>query len=101
MFAGRLALVFVAAALCLAGRTADAQSGPMGYWTPSWLGFGGNLNAGQGANTGSGFASLDDGGAVSSTRYNFPNWFVGVAFAAITTTALRPWILAASATPWA
>ena len=78
MFAGRLGLVFVAAALCLGGRTADAQSGPMSYWTPGWLGFGGNLNAGQGANTGSGFAGLDDGGAVSSTRYNFPNWFVGI-----------------------
>ena len=51
MFAGRLGLVFVAAALCLGGRTADAQSVPMTYWTPDWLGFGGNLNAGQGANT--------------------------------------------------
>ncbi len=78
MFAGRLGLVFVVAALCLGGRTADAQSGPMSYWTPGWLGFGGNLNAAQGANTRGGFAGLDDGGAVSSTRYNFPNWFVGI-----------------------
>jgi opacity protein-like surface antigen len=75
MFAGRLGLVFVAAVLCLAGRTAHAQSVPMTYWTPGWLGFGGNLNAGQGANTG-----LDGGGAGGSfaTRYNFSNgWFVG------------------------
>ena len=80
MFAGRLGLVFVVAALCLGGRTAHAQSVPMTYWTPGWLGFGGNLNAGQGANTQPGFASFDDGGAggLFATRYNFPNgWFVG------------------------
>ena len=80
MVAGRLGLVFVVAALCLAGRTAHAQSVPMSYWTPGWLGFGGNLNAGQGANTQPGSASFDDGGAggFSATRYNFPNWFVGI-----------------------
>lgn len=74
MFAGRFGLVFVAAALCLGGRTADAQSAPLTYWTPGWLGFGGNLDAGQGANTG-----FDDGGAGGfSSRYNFSNgWFVG------------------------
>jgi opacity protein-like surface antigen len=80
MFAGRLGLVFVVAALCLGGRTAHAQSAPLSYWTPGWLGFGGNLNAGQGANADGNFASFDGGGAggVSSARYNFPNgWFVG------------------------
>jgi opacity protein-like surface antigen len=80
MFAGRLGLVFVVAALCLGGRTAHAQSAPLTYWTPGWLGFGGNLNAGQGANTDGNFASFDGGGAggFSSTGYNFPNgWFVG------------------------
>jgi opacity protein-like surface antigen len=80
MFAGRLGLVFVVAALCLAGRTANAQSAPLTYWTPGWLGFGGNLNAGQGANTDGDFASFDGGGAggFSSTRYNFASgWFVG------------------------
>ena len=51
MFAGRLGLVFVVTALCLGGRTAHAQTAPVTYWTPGWLGFGGNLNAGQGANT--------------------------------------------------
>ena len=79
MFAGRLGLVFVVAALCLGGRTAHAQSAPMTYWTPGWLGFGGNLNAGQGANPQPGFAGFEDGGAGGfSSRYNFSNgWFVG------------------------
>jgi opacity protein-like surface antigen len=79
MFAGRLGLVFVVAALCLGGRMAHAQSAPMTYWTPGWLGFGGNLNAGQDANTQPGFASFDGGGAGGfSSRYNFSNgWFVG------------------------
>lgn len=79
MFAERLALVFAVAALCLGGRTAHAQSAPVTYWTPGWLGFGGNLNSGQGANEGGNFAGLGGGGAggFSSTRYNFPNgWFV-------------------------
>jgi opacity protein-like surface antigen len=79
MFAGRLGLVFVVAALCLGGRTAYAQAAPMTYWTPGWLGFGGNLNAGQDANTHGGFASFDGGGAGGfPSRYNFSNgWFVG------------------------
>jgi opacity protein-like surface antigen len=80
MFAGRLGLVFVVAALCLGGRTAHAQSAPLTYWTPGWLGFGGNLNAGQGANTDGNFAGFDGGGAggFSSTRSNLPNGlFVG------------------------
>jgi opacity protein-like surface antigen len=79
MFSGRLGLVFVVAALCLGGRTAHPQSAPVTYWTPGWLGFGGNLNAGQGANTDGNFASFDGGGAGGfATRSNFPNgWFVG------------------------
>ena len=79
MFAGRLGLVLVVAALCLDGRIAHAQSVPMTYWTPGWLGFGGNLNAGQGANTPDRFAGFDEGGAGGfSSRYNFSNgWFVG------------------------
>ena len=78
MFAGRLGLVFVAAALCLGGRTAHAQAAPMTYWTPGWLGFGGNLNAGQGADTQGSFASFDGGAGGFSSRYNFSNgWFVG------------------------
>jgi opacity protein-like surface antigen len=79
MFAGRLGLVFVVAALCLGGRTAHAQSAPMTYWTAGWLGFGGNLNAGQDANTQGSFTSFDGGGAGGfSSRYNFSSgWFVG------------------------
>jgi opacity protein-like surface antigen len=71
--------MFLIAALCLGGRMAHAQSAPMTYWTPGWLGFGGNLNAGQDANTQPGFASFDGGGAGGvSSRYNFSNgWFVG------------------------
>jgi hypothetical protein len=78
MFAGRLGFVFVVAVLCLGGRTAYAQSAPMTYWTPGWLGFGGNLNAGQGADTRGSFASFDGGAGGFSSRYNFSNgWFVG------------------------
>ncbi len=80
MFAGRLGIVLVVAALCLGGRAAHAQAGPMGYWSPGWLGFGGNLDAGEDANTHGRFAEFDGGGAggFSSTRYNFSNgWFVG------------------------
>ena len=80
MFAGRLGLVLLVAALCLGGRTAHSQSAPLTYWTPGWLGFGGNLNAGQGATTDGNFAGFDGGGAggFSTTRYNFSNgWFVG------------------------
>ena len=77
IFAVRLGFAFVMAALCLGGRPAHAQSAPVRYWTPGWLGFGGNLNAGQGASTDGNFSGSDAGG-FSSTRYNFPNgWFVG------------------------
>ena len=79
MFARRLGLAFVLLALCLGGRTAHAQSAPVTYWTPGWLGFGGNLNAGQGANIDGNFPGLGGSDAgFSSTRYNFSNgWFVG------------------------
>ena len=80
MFAGRLGLVFVVAALCLGGRPAHAQSAPVTYWTPGWLGFGGNLNAGQVTNTDGNFPGFggSEAGGLSSMRYNFPNgWFVG------------------------
>ncbi len=79
MVAGRLGLLFVAAALCLGGRTAYAQTASMTYWTPGWLGFGGNLNAGQDANTQGAVAGFEGGGAGGfSSRYNFSNgWFVG------------------------
>jgi hypothetical protein len=66
IFAGRLGLAILLAAICLGGRTAHAQVAPVPYWFPSWpIGFGGNLTAGQNANTYGNF-----------TSYNFPNgWF--------------------------
>jgi opacity protein-like surface antigen len=46
----------------------------MSYWTPGWLGFGGNLSAGQSANTQGRLAGFDDSGAGGfSSRYNFSN----------------------------
>jgi|KBSMisStaDraftv2_1062788.scaffolds.fasta_scaffold230946_2 opacity protein-like surface antigen len=80
MFAIRSGLVLVVAALCLSGAAAHAQSASVNYWTPGWLGFGGNLNAGQGVNIDGSFASFDGVAAsgFSSTRYNFGNgFFVG------------------------
>src|ERR1700720_3007963 len=83
MFAGRLGLALVLAALCMGGRTAHAQAAPVTYWLPSWpVGFGGNLSAGQSSNTYGNFPSFDGsdarGGGFSYTRNNFPNgWFVG------------------------
>jgi opacity protein-like surface antigen len=80
IFAVRLGFVFVVAALCLGGRPAHAQSAAVSYWTPGWLGFGGNLNAGQGTSTDTNYAGFggSDAGGFSSTRYNFSNrWFVG------------------------
>jgi len=80
IFTVRSGFAFVVAALCLAGGPAHAQSAPVTYWTPGWLGFGGNLNAGKGANSDGNFAGFggSDAGGFSSTRYNFSNgWFVG------------------------
>ena len=80
IFTVRSGFAFVVAALCLGGGLAHAQSAPVTYWTPGWLGFGGNLNAGQGANSDGNFAGFggSDAGGFSSTRNNFSNgWFVG------------------------
>jgi opacity protein-like surface antigen len=83
IFAGRLGLALVLAALCLGGRGAHAQAAPVRYWIPSWpVGFGGNLAAGESPNTYGNFPSFDGGdargGGFSYMRTNFPNgWFVG------------------------
>ena len=81
-FSGRLGFVLVLAALCLDGRTAHAQAGPIPYWIPgSPFGFGGALSGGQSLNTYAnfpGFEGSDGGDRFSYTRYNLPNgWFVG------------------------
>ncbi len=83
IFAGRLGLALVLAALCLGGRTAYAQAGPVTYWTPGWpIGFGGNPTDDQSSNAYGNFPSFDGSdarsGGFSYTRTNFPNgWFVG------------------------
>lgn len=83
IFAGRLCLAVVLAALCLGGRTAHAQAAPVTYWIPGWpIGFSGNLTGGQSSNTYGNFPSFDGSGVrgdrFSYTRYNFSNgWFVG------------------------
>lgn len=76
MFAGRLVLAFAILALGLGGQTALAQTAAATYWTPGWLGFGGNLNAGDSYGN---FSGLDgSAGGASAARYNFPNgWFIG------------------------
>jgi opacity protein-like surface antigen len=81
-FSGRLALALVLTALCLGGRTAHAQTGPVGYWIPGWpMGFGGDSTTGQSPDTYGNFPSFDfsdRGGGFSYARYNFPNgFFVG------------------------
>jgi opacity protein-like surface antigen len=77
IFSSRSGLAFALAALCLGGRTADAQSGPVTYLIPSWsVGFGGNPTAGQGSSTGGSFPGFD--GSDARGRFNFSNgWFVG------------------------
>jgi opacity protein-like surface antigen len=82
-FSGRLGFALVLAALCLGGRVAHAQVGPVPYWIPGWpMGFGGGQTAGESGNTYGnfpGFSFSDGGGSgFSATRYNFSNGlFVG------------------------
>ena len=76
----RSGLALVLAALCLAGRTASAQTADVTY--SSWpIGFQSNLTVGQGSNIYGSFAGFDGSdarGGFSTTRINFPNgWFVG------------------------
>jgi hypothetical protein len=80
VFAKRSTLALVLAALCLAGRTACAQTADATY--SSWpIGFHSNLTVGQGSNIYGSFAGFDGSDAragFSYMRTNFPNgWFVG------------------------
>jgi opacity protein-like surface antigen len=83
IFSARSGLALALAALCLGGRSAHAQAGPVTYWIPSSLfGFGGNPTDGASSNTYGNFPGFDgngaQGGSFSYTRYNFSNgWFVG------------------------
>ena len=80
VFGKRSGLALVLAVLCLAGRTACAQTADVTY--SSWpIGFHSNLTVGQGSNIYGSFAGLDGSdarGGFSTMRANFPNgWFVG------------------------
>jgi hypothetical protein len=80
VLASRSGLALVLAALCLAGRTASAQTAAATY--SSWpIGFYSNLTVGQGSNSYGSFAGLggsDARGGFSTMRTNFSNgWFVG------------------------
>jgi opacity protein-like surface antigen len=84
MFAGRIGLAIIMAALCLVGGAAQAQAtGPVSYWLPNWpLGFGGSLAAGANSNTYGNFPSFDGtdarSGDFSYARYNIgKGFFVG------------------------
>jgi hypothetical protein len=78
VFVKRSGLVLVLAALCLAGRTAGAQTVTYSSWP---IGFYSNLTVGQGSNIYGSFAGFDGSdarGGFSTVRYAFPNgWFVG------------------------
>ena len=68
IFAGRLGLALVLAALALGGRTAHAQAAPVPYWNPGWpAGFAGNM-AGPGVD-----GSDARTGGFSYKSYSFPN----------------------------
>jgi hypothetical protein len=80
VFTSRSTLALLLAALCVAGRTACAQTAAVTY--SSWpVGFHSNLTVGQSSNIYGSFAGLDGGdgrGGFSYMRANFPNgWFVG------------------------
>jgi hypothetical protein len=80
VLASRSGLALVLAALCLAGRTASAQTAAATY--SSWpIGFYSNLTVGQGSNSYGSFAGLggsDARGGFSYRRYPLSNgWFVG------------------------
>jgi Outer membrane protein beta-barrel domain len=77
VFVKRSGFALVLAALCLAGRTACAQTAAVTY--SSWpIGFYSNLTVGQNSNIYGSFDGSGARGGFSTLRYDFPNgWFVG------------------------
>ncbi|WP_431015227.1 hypothetical protein [Bradyrhizobium pachyrhizi] len=78
----KLGLAIAVLALCLSGRQANAQAGPVRYWTPgSLFGFGGSLADGQKADTYGNFPSFDavgaQGGDFSYLNGRPDGWFAG------------------------
>ena len=75
-FSRGFGLALVLAALCLGGRAAHAQAGPLGYWAPGLpIGFGAGLNEGQGSDTYGNFPSFDGRDEDGGFHYKFPNGF--------------------------
>src|SRR4051812_34993574 len=76
LFAIRLGFALAVAAFCLGGPPAHAQSAPLQYWSPGWIGFGGNLGAGQDASAEGGLAAPRPSGffatstSFEGTRFN-------------------------------
>ncbi|MGF6306349.1 hypothetical protein ABIB82_000231 [Bradyrhizobium sp. i1.8.4] len=82
-FASKLGLAIPLLALFLSSPQANAQAGPVRYWTPgSLFGFGGSLADGQKVDTYGNFPGFDaagaQGGDFSYLNGNQPDgWFVG------------------------
>ena len=81
-FANKIGLAIAMLLLCLSGQQANAQAGPVRYWTPgSLFGFGGSLADGQKADTYGNFPSFD-AAAAQGADFSYLNgrpdgWFVG------------------------
>ena len=60
MFTGRLALALVLVAVSLGGRTAAAQTAPVTYWVPGFMGLGDK--SATGLDTYGNFPSFDGSG---------------------------------------
>ncbi len=77
IFSRKCGFVIVLAALCVSGRAANAQTGPVPYWTPgSLFGFGASLADGQKADTYGNFPSFGEGGSAYLNGNRPEGWFV-------------------------
>ena len=79
--ASKIGFAIILAALCLSCQQANAQAGPVQYWTPgSLFGFGGSLADGQKADTYGNYPGFDAAGAQGGAAYlngRPDGWFVG------------------------